>query len=584
MGILAFTGVLAGVGLNSRIMDHRATFVTLRSVMCIGLVAVALALLARGAPRRLAMLLVVIAYTVAFAGLAQVNSPIPFTLGRLSAPVNVVMAAYFCLAYPTGRIEDRRVLAGLGAAAAVVVGLDLANVLLSATQPVAGPFVRCTGSACPANPFNVVSLGPPAGRALSDLLGLATSLTLVWLAIATGRRAIKATRLERRSLMPLFVWTILAALSYGSFVAARLLDERAPVLQPSAIVVAAIVAAMPLAIALAVAHGRLLAMRGLETMISGVGEHPSAAGLQRAMARAFADPTLKLLLWRPDRQAYIDADGGLLDIDGIEPGQALTEFARGDQKVAAVVHDPMLSEDRDVLEAAGRAVRLALEKAGLAQELSTAVAELEASRKRVAWAGDEERRRIEQDLHDGAQQQLIALRIRLEMLKGAADEGAAAVAGQIDTLGRQVDRAIEQIRALAKGIYPPILRDLGLPAALTAIARDMPLAVSVHAPVRRRFAPQVETAVYFCCVEALQNVAKHCGAGTAVSVRVAERPGAVHFTVADRGPGFTPSGVAATRGILGMRDRLQAIGGDLTVTSSPGAGTTVAGRAPDLAA
>ena len=152
--------------------------------------------------------------------------------------------------------------------------------------------------------------------------------------------------------------------------------------------------------------------------------------------------------------------------------------------------------------------------AGLERELSSSVEQLEMSRRRLAQAADAERRRIEQDLHDGAQQDLIGLRIKLSLLEAAArEEGSSVVSGLVDA-GRRVDSAIAQVRDLARGIYPGLLRDFGLAEALAAIARDMPLGVSVHADTRRRFAPEVETAVYFCCVEALQNVAKHCGAGT----------------------------------------------------------------------
>ena len=178
----------------------------------------------------------------------------------------------------------------------------------------------------------------------------------------------------------------------------------------------------------------------------------------------------------------------------------------------------------------------------------------------------------------GAQQDLIGLRIKLSLLEAAArEEGSSVVLGLVDA-GRRVDSAIAQVRDLARGIP-------GSCVTLGSRRRSPRSPATCHSECRprrhrRRFAPEVETAVYFCCVEALQNVAKHCGAGTEVSLRVAERRDGVRFVVADRGPGFDPALSTDSRGITGMRDRLEAIGGELKIRSSPGSGTTVSGSAP----
>ena len=258
VGIVALTAVMVVIGLESPIVDRAATFVALRTVFCVGVVAIALVLLSRGMARRLVALLIVVGYTIAIAGLTGVDSPIPFAVGRVAIPVAILSTVYFCLAYPSGRIEDRAAFVTFAATATVVVVLDAANVLLSDIPPVAGPLVRCAGSACPENPFNVVSLGVGASRTLSSSLGLATTLAVFSAAVLTGRRAAQATRLQRRSLAPLFAWTILAALAYGSFVGVRAVDEHQRALDPGAVVVAAVIAALPFAIALGIARGRLL--------------------------------------------------------------------------------------------------------------------------------------------------------------------------------------------------------------------------------------------------------------------------------------------------------------------------------------
>jgi signal transduction histidine kinase len=203
-------------------------------------------------------------------------------------------------------------------------------------------------------------------------------------------------------------------------------------------------------------------------------------------------------------------------------------------------------------------------------------AELRASRTRLVAAADAERRRIERDLHDGAQQHLVALAVNLRLARDLAAEDPTAADELLAQLGVDVRDAIGQVRALAHGIYPPLLVDAGLGEALRAAAARSAQPVTVDVEVGRH-APDVEAAVYFCCLEALQNAAKHAPEAT-VSIRVWEDSG-VRFEVADDGPGFDPAAVRAGHGFQNMGDRLGAVGGAVTWTSTPGGGTRVAGGA-----
>jgi signal transduction histidine kinase len=198
-------------------------------------------------------------------------------------------------------------------------------------------------------------------------------------------------------------------------------------------------------------------------------------------------------------------------------------------------------------------------------------AELRASRARLVAAADAERRRIERDLHDGAQQHLVALAVNLRLARDLDDPGEL-----LAQLGDDVREAIEQVRALAHGIYPPLLIDAGLGEALRAVAARSPQPVTVDAQVGRH-EPEVEAAVYFCCLEALQNAAKHAPDAT-VSIRVWDDDG-VRFEVADDGPGFDPAAVTAGHGFQNMGDRLGAVGGSVTWSSTPGGGTRITGGA-----
>ena len=336
---------------------------------------------------------------------------------------------------------------------------------------------------------------------------------------------------------------------------------------------------MPFAILLGLVRGSVFAMGALERMIGELGEQSNLRGLQQTVSRAFADPTLRLLTWRPRAQRYVDIDGHPVDLAAPQLRGKVTRLSRDRDAVAA--RHPRSVPVHDVLEAAGSAVRLALDNTRLQSDLSASIKELEASRKRVASAADEERRRIEQDLHDGAQQGLIALRIKLQLLQELATEDPEAIAPALADAGARVDATLDSIRNLAKGIYPSVLRDLGL----VVRARDRRSVTCRSgsrstASSKRRFEPEIETAVYFCCVEALQNVAKHCGADSNAGLLLSEHGDGLRFLLTDNGPGFDPARTAGTSGITGMRDRLEAIGGQLAINSIFGHGTTITGRVP----
>ena len=205
--------------------------------------------------------------------------------------------------------------------------------------------------------------------------------------------------------------------------------------------------------------------------------------------------------------------------------------------------------------------------------------EILASRARIVATADAERRKIERNLHDGAQQHLVALAMNLNLARRELAEDPEAAAAMLEQLTRDVRATIEELRNLAHGIYPPLLLDSGLPAALSAAAARSPLSVTVLAEGVGRQPAEVEATVYFCCLEALQNAAKHAD-GADVTVRVWEEPGTLRFEVADDGPGFDPEIVSHGQGLINMGDRLAALGGAAQWESAPGAGTRVCGSVP----
>lgn len=218
-------------------------------------------------------------------------------------------------------------------------------------------------------------------------------------------------------------------------------------------------------------------------------------------------------------------------------------------------------------------------------DLREANEELRGSRVRIVAAGDEARRRLERDLHDGAQQHLIAMALKLRLARRAVDD-ESPVGSLLDELHDDLQNAVTEVRDLAHGIFPPLLESGGLALALSSAARMCPLPTTVEADGLGRYAQDAEATVYFCCVEALQNAAKHAGEGAGVRVRVWEQDGELRFSVADDGVGFDFDEADAhwSHGFVNMADRLGALDGSLIVDSRPGRGTRVDGSVPAVAA
>jgi signal transduction histidine kinase len=269
------------------------------------------------------------------------------------------------------------------------------------------------------------------------------------------------------------------------------------------------------------------------------------------------------------------------------PGFEATRTAsvrHGDELLGALtVHkprtEPMSAADDKLLQHLASQAGLVLRNVRLTDELKATIDDLLASRRRLVQAQDSERQRLERNLHDGAQQQLIALAMMLSLLEGAAEDPGEVreLTGQLRSGLRA---ALEDLRALARGIYPPLLADQGLAAALRAQATRVPLPVSIEADGIGRYPRDAEAAVYFCALEALQNVAKYARASRAAITLSCPDDCQLTFAITDDGTGFDTTTATPGTGLQGMADRLAALGGTLQLRSQPGAGTTVTGTLP----
>jgi signal transduction histidine kinase len=247
---------------------------------------------------------------------------------------------------------------------------------------------------------------------------------------------------------------------------------------------------------------------------------------------------------------------------------ALTLVQRAGENLAAVEESLV----QDLADQAG----LVLRNFALNAELLKRLDELRASRQRLVAAQDDERRRLERNLHDGAQQNLVAMKVKVGLAKRLAASDPERMAQMLEELERDTGEALDTLRDLARGIYPPLLADKGLAVALEAQARKATLPVQLDAGGIGRYPQEVEAAVYFCCLEALQNVQKYANA-KAVMVRLSEADGRLRFEVEDDGVGFDPASAARGAGLTNMADRLDALGGGIELDSRPGGGTRLTG-------
>ena len=298
--------------------------------------------------------------------------------------------------------------------------------------------------------------------------------------------------------------------------------------------------------------------------------------LQDALARTLGDPALVVARRLPDDDAYVDGNGDRVELPPTGGDRAVAPIERDGLEVAVLIYDAALDEDPELVDAVCAAAALALENEHLHLESQAHLAELQASRQRIVAAGDAERRRLERNLHDGAQQRLVALALQLRLIQAGIRRDPSSADALIDTASEQLAQSLKELRELARGIHPAVLAH-GLDAALESLAGRSTVPTAVFSDAPERLAQEVELALYFVACEALANVAKYSQATTA-SVRLSRAPRGVAIEIADNGIGGADRTVGT--GLRGLADRVEAIGGSLLVTSPAGAGTVVTAEIP----
>jgi signal transduction histidine kinase len=499
-----------------------------------------------------------------------------YSIGRIAGWAAEPLLIYVLLAFPTGRLEVRVDRALVWTAVLLVLSLYLPTALLVERYPVPVPWTSCESS-CPQNAFMVAGSEPTVIEDLvRPLREIITMALFAAVAVRLAQRLQGATRLMRRMLVPVLAVACFRFVAYVGILGGRRLAPESQVVEVSVWLIAIAVPLAAVAFLLGVAHWWVFIARSTQRLAGRLRRRPRPEDLRIALAEAFDDPSLEIVYWLGD--GWGDADGHRLE-RSVAPGRCLSEIRDGDQRVAAIVHDSALRDDRAFIDTATSYALMTLDNHRLAAQASSLLREVRESRARIQAAADHERRRIERDLHDGAQQRLVALRIKLELAAERADDGAGNGAAVLRGLGGDVEDALEEVRSLARGIYPAPLADRGLVEGLRAAALRNPLPTTVLAAGIARYPREIESAAYFCCLEALQNAAKHARGATVAVIDLSDN-GSLRMEVRDDGARFDTDKVAGGVGLTSMRDRLAAVGGELAIASSPGRGTRVTGSIP----
>ena len=496
-------------------------------------------------------------------GVREVFEPWRYTVGLVFDDTSTVVLAILVLIFPTGRLEQRwdRWLAW--AFAVVICGTKPFEVIWSA------PAALC--ATCPPAGNLLYAAAPPfdfadALEVRADVRILLIGLVLVSLAWRFAR----ASRAAKRLMAPLVVtsWLLAAKVVADQlYLVDRILhgDQFPAWFQtPNFLLFAAIPAAY---------LGGMLQTRVTRStigrLVADLGRGPQTGPLRDLLARALGDPTLRVGFWADAQQTYVDAEGRLVELPAPQERAHVSHVTGDGGPLAVLIHDPALLEDPGLVDAVAGAARLALENEALRAQVRAQLEQVSQSRARIVAAADEERRRLERDLHDGAQQRLVSLAMALRLIRAQAAD-PERVESLLTRAETEAHAAVDELRDLARGIHPAVLSDEGLGAALESLADRSTIPVQLATLPPGRLPAAVEAAAYFTCSEAVTNAVKHAGA-TRVRIDAAVRDGALRLEVADDGAGGAT--LEGGTGLRGLADRVEALGGTLEIDSPAGKGT-----------
>ena len=487
-----------------------------------------------------------------------VPNPVVFTVGIWLTDLWAAGFALFLLSFPTGRLTSRTDRAIVGIFLLVTVPLEFLWLLFWV----------------PGNGLNMLGVAPneSAAQVIDTIQRALASLGSVLVVIALGRRWLRSSGPVRRQLVPVLAGAFALLLQLTGWVLSAFGIRFVPL--NDLILLSQV--GIPIAVLFVMLRARM-ARGAVADLVVEMGQTPTPARLRDALANALGDPTLQVAYWAAAQNRFVDAAGEPMVLPEDGTGQAVTVLERNGVREAAIIHDAILLEDPGLIASVASAMRLAVENDRLTSEVEAQLQEVRASRARIVEAGDLERRRVERDLHDGAQQRLVSLSLELRVARNALGDNAdPAVRRSLDRAAEEAMAALSELRDLALGIHPLILTESGVGEAVESLADRTSVDVSVDVGPER-YSPAVEGAAYFVISEALANVTKYAKA-TKATVRVRGLVDRMTIEVSDDGVGGADP--QAGSGLRGLADRLAVLDGTITVASPVGGGTTISAQIP----
>jgi signal transduction histidine kinase len=516
---------------------------------------------ARQPDNRFGTLMTAIGFSACLASLRVSTDSWVFIFGLLFITSQWALLYHMLLAFPTGRLRStsERVL---------VVAMYVNSLLL---HPVQVLFQDTSRLGLPDNPLLIAghaNLSQDLSRirfwiAIALIAALVVVLVSRWMASSAS---------ERGALAPVFVSGGLVMILLGLWYGAMLADANQGLVDDLENARYIVLATVPFAFLAGLLRSRVAGASAVSEVVARLGDPDvRRSGVCAVLDDALGGTSLEIVYLSSRDGGYVNVAGDRVELPGPDSGRTATPLEQGDEPGAFLTYDPTREDERDLVRSVSAAAALALENERLATDLSTKVSELSASRVRIVESGDAARRRLERDLHDGAQQRLVSLALRLRLLRSKLD-GEPAAARELEFARGELDQALEELRELARGLHPSVLSERGLDAALEGLAHRAPLPVDLDAKAGGRLPERVESAAYFVVAEGLTNVAKYSRASHA-SVNVSRDDGVVLVEVSDDGVG----GADPTRGsgLRGLVDRVSALDGSLEVDSRSGEGTTI---------
>jgi signal transduction histidine kinase len=571
--LIGLAAVAIGVGtllvvINGEHNIHRGAYAALALGTGWGFIGTGLYAASRRPRSNVGLLMIAVGFAGLLKALAFSNDSVIFTIGSLGELLIYALLVHLLLSFPSGRLDSRldRVRVEIAYFNSTVV--QLAAFLLNDPQQ------GCVQ--CPANPLLIDHADTAAGVLSAVQLDIAIAV-LGAVVASLYRRWRDSSDSQRRSFAPVLA---VGGLTFVLLMASLIVEQAglsSGIDDGLTLALFGTLACLPFAFLTGLLRFRFSQVEAVSSLVARLGGGVGRGSLRDALAEALGDPEVELAYWVPNLDAYVDSAGRPIQLDPAPKGKIATVIEHEGRRVGAIVHDAELAEERDLVQAVGATAALTLENERLDAELRAHVDELRASRARIITAGYAERQRLERDLHDGAQQRLMALGINLRLARDLVTSDTQEAAALLDASLRELTQATRELRELARGIHPAVLTDRGLDAALNGLAGRSPVPVELVQTLDERLPSSVESAVYFVVAEALTNVARYAKAQT-VRVTVVRSNGQVDVQVSDDGVGGADP--AQGSGLRGLSDRVAALDGRLDLTSPDGDGTTVRASIP----